>query len=77
VVGETGGKNFIVVHKTGDIENAVNNIIRAAFEYAGESDEGRSHVTDRDQAKNVRLCPACMSLVRLGRQDYKLVYWKK
>ncbi|RMZ77901.1 hypothetical protein DV738_g4141, partial [Chaetothyriales sp. CBS 135597] len=36
VVGETGGKNWTVVHASADIESAVNNCIRAAFEYQGQ-----------------------------------------
>ncbi|PYI00503.1 ALDH-like protein [Aspergillus sclerotiicarbonarius CBS 121057] len=33
IVGETGGKNFAVVHATADIPNAVTHTIRGAFEY--------------------------------------------
>ncbi len=36
LVGETGGKNFIFVHPSADIENVVNNTIRGAFEYQGQ-----------------------------------------
>jgi 1-pyrroline-5-carboxylate dehydrogenase len=36
VVGETGGKNFHVIHGSADIENAINNTIRGAFEYQGQ-----------------------------------------
>lgn len=35
VVGETGGKNFHLVHKSADIENVVHQSVRAAFEYQG------------------------------------------
>jgi 1-pyrroline-5-carboxylate dehydrogenase len=35
VVGETGGKNFHLIHKSADIENAVHQSVRAAFEYQG------------------------------------------
>lgn len=33
IVGETGGKNFHVVHQSADVETAVNATIRGAFEY--------------------------------------------
>lgn len=36
VVGETGGKNFHLVHRSADISNAVNNTIRGAFEFQGQ-----------------------------------------
>ncbi|PLB48463.1 delta 1-pyrroline-5-carboxylate dehydrogenase-like protein [Aspergillus steynii IBT 23096] len=36
IVGETGGKNFGVVHASADIRNAVVNTVRGAFEYQGQ-----------------------------------------
>ncbi|KAL3252955.1 hypothetical protein ABHI18_009813 [Aspergillus niger] len=36
VVGETGGKNFGVVHGSADIRNVVVNTMRVAFEYQGQ-----------------------------------------
>ncbi|KZF23870.1 delta 1-pyrroline-5-carboxylate dehydrogenase-like protein [Xylona heveae TC161] len=36
IVGETGGKNFGVVHSSADIRNAVVHTIRGAFEYQGQ-----------------------------------------
>lgn len=36
IVGETGGKNFHLVHKSADVHNAVINTIRGAFEYQGQ-----------------------------------------
>ncbi|KAH9983212.1 delta-1-pyrroline-5-carboxylate dehydrogenase [Russula compacta] len=36
IVGETGGKNFHVIHKSAEIRNAVLQSIRAAFEYQGQ-----------------------------------------
>ncbi|KAK5152548.1 hypothetical protein LTR04_006414 [Oleoguttula sp. CCFEE 6159] len=36
IVGETGGKNFHLVHRSADIENAVINTVRGAFEYQGQ-----------------------------------------
>ena len=35
-VGETGGKDFHFAHNTADVDNFVNNTIRAAFEYQGQ-----------------------------------------
>lgn len=37
IVGETGGKNFHIVHKSAEIRNATIQSIRGAFEYQGVS----------------------------------------
>ncbi len=36
IVGETGGKNFHVVHQSADIKNAVLQTVRGAYEYQGK-----------------------------------------
>ena len=36
IVGETGGKNFHLVHPSAEVKNAVVQTIRAAFEYSGQ-----------------------------------------
>ena len=36
IVGETGGKNFHLLHRSADVHNAVINTIRGAFEYQGQ-----------------------------------------
>lgn len=36
IVGETGGKNFHLLHPTADVKNAVINTVRGAFEYQGQ-----------------------------------------
>ncbi|XP_040279119.1 delta-1-pyrroline-5-carboxylate dehydrogenase, mitochondrial isoform X2 [Bufo bufo] len=36
LAGECGGKNFHFVHKSADVESAVNGVIRSAFEYSGQ-----------------------------------------
>ncbi|KAL1747273.1 Aldehyde/histidinol dehydrogenase [Schizophyllum fasciatum] len=36
LVGETGGKNFHLVHPTAEVKNAVIQTVRAAFEYSGQ-----------------------------------------
>ena len=36
IVGETGGKNYHLIHKSADVENAVINTVRGAFEYQGQ-----------------------------------------
>lgn len=36
IVGETGGKNFVIIHSSADLDAAVTAIIRGAFEYQGQ-----------------------------------------
>jgi 1-pyrroline-5-carboxylate dehydrogenase len=36
IVGETGGKDFIVMHRSADLRGTVTNLIRGAFEYQGQ-----------------------------------------
>jgi len=36
IVGETGGKNFHLIHSSADLENAVIQTVRGAFEYQGQ-----------------------------------------
>ncbi|CAG8729302.1 4321_t:CDS:2, partial [Acaulospora morrowiae] len=49
IVGETGGKNFHVIHESADVTNAVNQTIRGAFEYQGQkcSACSRAYVPDK------------------------------
>ncbi|CAG8498395.1 19594_t:CDS:2 [Cetraspora pellucida] len=48
IVGETGGKNFHVIHESANLKNAVNQTIRGAFEYQGQkcSACSRAYVPD-------------------------------
>jgi 1-pyrroline-5-carboxylate dehydrogenase len=36
IVGETGGKNFHLIHESADVDNAVIQTVRGAFEYQGQ-----------------------------------------
>ncbi|KAI7771824.1 hypothetical protein LZL87_006100 [Fusarium oxysporum] len=44
VVGETGGKNWGIVHPTADVKSAALNTVRAAFEYQGQKCSANSRV---------------------------------
>ena len=44
IVGETGGKNFHLVHKSADVANAVVQTVRGAFEYQGQKCSACSRV---------------------------------
>jgi 1-pyrroline-5-carboxylate dehydrogenase len=44
IVGETGGKNFHVIHKSALISNAVKSTVRGAFEYQGQKCSATSRI---------------------------------
>jgi 1-pyrroline-5-carboxylate dehydrogenase len=44
IVGETGGKDFIVAHETADLEGLATAIIRGSFEYQGQKCSASSRV---------------------------------
>ncbi|HON44476.1 MAG TPA: L-glutamate gamma-semialdehyde dehydrogenase [Planctomycetota bacterium] len=48
LVGETGGKDFMVIHKTADVDAVVTAIIRGSFEYQGQkcSAASRAYIPD-------------------------------
>ncbi|NNF23017.1 MAG: L-glutamate gamma-semialdehyde dehydrogenase, partial [Saprospiraceae bacterium] len=48
IVGETGGKDFIVAHKTADVQAVATAITRGAFEYQGQkcSAASRAYIPD-------------------------------
>jgi 1-pyrroline-5-carboxylate dehydrogenase len=44
IVGETGGKDFIMIHKSAEVEMTATAIIRGAFEYQGQKCSAASRV---------------------------------
>jgi len=48
IVGETGGKDFVVVHKSSDIKELATALVRGAFEYQGQkcSAASRAYIPD-------------------------------
>jgi 1-pyrroline-5-carboxylate dehydrogenase len=44
IVGETGGKNFHLIHSSADLENAALQTVRGAFEYQGQKCSATSRV---------------------------------
>lgn len=44
IVGETGGKDFIVLHKTAKVDESVTAIVRGAFEFQGQKCSAASRV---------------------------------
>ena len=68
IVGETGGKDFIFVHPSADLDLAVVGAIRGAFEYQGQKCSAASRLyapASRWQALQARLCEE-LSRVKTG-----------
>ena len=49
IVGETGGKDFILVHPTADVEAVATAIVRGSFEYQGQKCSAASRVYAPEQ----------------------------
>lgn len=71
IVGETGGKDFHFAHKTADVDNFVNNTIRAAFEYQGQkcSACSRAYVPDNIWAEVKEKLIAGVKRIKIGQAD--------
>jgi len=52
IVGETGGKNFHVVHQSAEIQNAVLQSVRGGFEYQGQKCSALSRIYVSSSAWN-------------------------
>jgi 1-pyrroline-5-carboxylate dehydrogenase len=68
IVGETGGKNFILVHSTADLEAVVAAVIRGAFEYQGQkcSAASRLFVPSSAWARLSQMLKAEIATIRMG-----------
>ncbi|KAL5364163.1 Aldehyde/histidinol dehydrogenase [Aspergillus floccosus] len=71
VVGETGGKNWGLVHPSANIKNAVLNTVRAAFEYQGQkcSANSRLYVAESAWPEFKRLLQEQLSKLTVGPVD--------
>lgn len=71
IVGETGGKDFHFVHKTAEVDNVVNNTIRAAFEYQGQkcSACSRCYFPDNLWPEIRTKMVSALSKIKMGQSD--------
>ena len=68
IVGETGGKNFHVVHSSADVRHAALNTIRGSFEYAGQkcSATSRAYVAESIWPKFKKVLVDELETVKVG-----------
>ncbi|MBI4348854.1 MAG: L-glutamate gamma-semialdehyde dehydrogenase [Elusimicrobia bacterium] len=68
LVGETGGKDFVVVHESADLDAVATGLIRGAFEYQGQkcSAASRAYVPDTMWPKLKKRLADELATVRMG-----------
>ena len=68
IVGETGGKDFIFVHKSANIETAAAAMVRGAFEYQGQkcSAASRAYVPKSLWDKTLSLLKKLIGDIKMG-----------
>lgn len=68
IVGETGGKDFIMVHKSADVNEVATAMVRGAFEYQGQkcSAASRCYVPDNLWDDVRKLLLADINTIRMG-----------
>jgi 1-pyrroline-5-carboxylate dehydrogenase len=68
IVGETGGKDFIMVHKSADAREVATAIVRGAFEYQGQkcSAASRLYVPDNLWPEIKKLVLADLATIKMG-----------
>lgn len=68
IVGETGGKDFVVVHKSADVKAVATALVRGAFEYQGQkcSAASRAYIPDTLWPEIKRLMIVDLKTVKVG-----------
>ncbi len=68
IVGETGGKDFIMVHKSADAREVATAMVRGAFEYQGQkcSAASRCYIPDNLWDEVKKLVLADLRTIRIG-----------
>jgi len=71
IVGETGGKDFHFVHKSADVDSAVNHTLRASFEYQGQkcSACSRAYIPDTMWPEFKSKLLDALKQVKMGQPD--------
>ncbi|PKP45853.1 MAG: 1-pyrroline-5-carboxylate dehydrogenase [Bacteroidetes bacterium HGW-Bacteroidetes-12] len=68
IVGETGGKDFIMAHKSADAKEVATSISRGAFEYQGQkcSAASRAYIPSNISEEVLRLVTADLASFKMG-----------
>ncbi|PCI34601.1 MAG: 1-pyrroline-5-carboxylate dehydrogenase [Elusimicrobia bacterium] len=68
LVGETGGKNFVFMHASADLDNAATALTRGAFEYQGQkcSAASRAYIPESQWPKLMKKMEEQLGRVKMG-----------
>ena len=68
IVGETGGKDFVLAHKTADVDKVVTALVRGAFEFQGQkcSAASRAYIPDNMWAEVKEKVVAMTESIKMG-----------
>ncbi|MFY8024470.1 MAG: aldehyde dehydrogenase family protein, partial [Sediminibacterium sp.] len=68
IVGETGGKDFVVAHKSADVDAVVTALARGAFEFQGQkcSAASRAYIPSNLADEILRKLVAAISTMKMG-----------
>jgi 1-pyrroline-5-carboxylate dehydrogenase len=68
IVGETGGKDFVLAHKSADVDVLVTALIRGAFEYQGQkcSAASRAYIPSNIAAEVRKKLVAAIKTIKVG-----------
>jgi 1-pyrroline-5-carboxylate dehydrogenase len=68
IVGETGGKDFVVAHKSADVDAVVTALARGAFEYQGQkcSAASRAYIPSNLAAEVKKKLVAALQSMKMG-----------
>jgi 1-pyrroline-5-carboxylate dehydrogenase len=68
IVGETGGKDFVIAHKTADVDTVVTALCRGAFEYQGQkcSAASRAYIPSNIAPQVKKKMVAAIKTMKMG-----------
>jgi 1-pyrroline-5-carboxylate dehydrogenase len=68
IVGETGGKDFVIAHKSADVDTVVTALLRGAFEYQGQkcSAASRAYIPSNIAAQVKKKLVAGVESMKMG-----------
>lgn len=71
IVGETGGKDFVIAHKSADVDGVVTALVRGAFEYQGQkcSAASRAYIPSNNAEVIKRKLVETVKTLKMGPVD--------
>lgn len=72
IVGETGGKDFVIAHPSADVKQVVTGLVRGAFEFQGQkcSAASRAYIPQSMWAEAKKLLLEDLATIKMGSPEY-------